>query len=74
MLGIVSISLCVIFVVVYFVLSRQHVKVLPKKCCTCPPCAVQENTYSVYGGFDQNAQHELLRIDEVSNDWNRCCW
>jgi hypothetical protein len=52
---------------------RQHVKVLPKSCCSCPPCVKQENSYSVYAGLTENAQAEFLRIDEVSDDWNRCC-
>ena len=52
---------------------RQHVKLLPKNCCACPPCVKQENTYSVYAGIGNNAEAEFLRIDEVSNDWNRCC-
>lgn len=52
---------------------RQHVKLLPKTCCTCPPCVKQENTYSVYAGMSADAQNEILRIDEVSDDWNRCC-
>jgi len=52
---------------------RQHVKYLPKTCCTCPPCVKQENTYSVYAGASRDAQREFLRIDEVSDDWNRCC-
>lgn len=52
---------------------RQHVKVLPKRCCSCPPCVQQENTYSVYAGFDRAEANEFLRVDEVSNDWNRCC-
>lgn len=52
---------------------RQHVKILPKKCFACPPCVRQENTYSVYAGVANNAEAEFLRIDEVSDDWNRCC-
>ena len=52
---------------------RQHLKLAPKICCGCPPCVKQENTYSVYAGFTENAQNEVLRIDEVSDDWNRCC-
>lgn len=52
---------------------RQHVKVLPKKCLTCPPCVRQANTYSVFAGVGNNAEAEFLRIDEVSEDWNRCC-
>jgi len=52
---------------------RQHVKLLPKTCCACPPCVQQENTYSVYAGLTQDFQAELMRIDEVSSDWNRCC-
>ena len=53
---------------------RQHVKVLPKGCFVCPPCAPQENTYSVYAGLDnQNTDHEILRVNEYSDDWNRCC-
>jgi hypothetical protein len=52
---------------------RQHVKVLPKACCTCPPCVKQENTYSIYAGLSQDSQAEFLRVDEVSDDWNRCC-
>lgn len=52
---------------------RQHVKLLPKHCCVCPPCVKQENTYSVYAGVGSNTEHEFLRVDEVSDDWNRCC-
>jgi len=52
---------------------RQQVKLLPKACCACPPCVKQENTYSVYAGLSKNAEAEFLRIDEVSDDWNRCC-
>jgi hypothetical protein len=52
---------------------RQHVKWLPKSCCTCPPCVKKENTYSVYAGLDGAPDNEILRIDEVSDDWNRCC-
>jgi len=52
---------------------RQHVKLFPKACCSCPPCAPQENTYSVYAGFSQRNELEILRVDEVSDDWNRCC-
>lgn len=50
---------------------RQHLKVLPKKCCTCPPCAPQEATFSVYAGPSAESQMEILRLDEVSDDWNR---
>jgi len=57
---------------------RQHVKVLPKSCCSWPPCVKQENTYSIYAGVgDGNGNtetaSELFRANEVSNDWNRCC-
>ena len=52
---------------------RQHVKLLPKSCCSCPPCAPQENTYSIYAGLSRDAQAEILRVDEVSDDCNRCC-
>lgn len=52
---------------------RQHAKVLPKNCCSCPPCVKQENTYSIYAGMDRNSEAEFLRIDEVSDDWNRAC-
>jgi hypothetical protein len=52
---------------------RQHVKVLPKKVCACPPCAKQENTFSIYAGLNQDQQMEVLRADEISDDWNRCC-
>jgi len=52
---------------------RQHVKILPKVCCTCPPCVRQPNTYSVFAGIGNNAEAEFLRLDEVSEDWNRCC-
>lgn len=52
---------------------RQHVKLFPKKCCTCPPGVKKENTYSVYAGLTQTNENEILRIDEVSDDWNRCC-
>ena len=44
---------------------RQHVKLLPKKCCMCPPCVKQTNTYSIYAGMTRDAQAEFLRIDEV---------
>jgi len=49
------------------------VKTLPKKCFTCPPCARQENTFSVYAGLTRDSTQEFLRVDEVSNDWDRCC-
>jgi hypothetical protein len=52
---------------------RQHVKLLPKYCCKCPPCVPQENSYSIYAGLSEHAQQEVLRVDEVSDDWNRCC-
>lgn len=52
---------------------RQHVKLLPKQCCTCPPCVKQENTYSVFAGITNKGEAEFLRLDEVSDDWNRCC-
>jgi hypothetical protein len=52
---------------------RQHTKLLPKSCCACPPCAPQENTYSVYAGMTKDAEAEFLRFDEVSSDCNRCC-
>lgn len=52
---------------------RQHTKLLPKHCCGCPPCAPAENTYSVYAGMTKDAEAEFLRVDEVSDDWNRCC-
>jgi len=52
---------------------RQHVKLLPKQCCVCPPCVKQENSYSIYAGIGNNAEAEFLRADEVSDDWNRCC-
>ncbi len=52
---------------------RQHVKLLPKNCCSCPPCVKQENTYSVFAGLNRDSQAEFMRIDEVSDDWNRCC-
>jgi len=52
---------------------RQHVKLLPKACCSCPPCVKQENTYSVYAGLSRTDAYEFLRVDEVSDDWNRCC-
>jgi len=45
---------------------RQHVKLLPKSCCSCPPCVKQENTFSVYAGLTRDAQAEFLRIDEVN--------
>lgn len=51
---------------------RQHVKILPKQCCRCPPVK-KTNTYSVYAGMTADAENEILRIDEVSDDWNRCC-
>jgi hypothetical protein len=33
----------------------------------------QENTYSIFAGLSQDASSEILRVDEVSDDWNRCC-
>jgi hypothetical protein len=56
-----------------FFTIRQHVKLFPKNCCACPPCVKQENTYSIYAGLNQDSQAEFLRVDEVSDDWNRCC-
>jgi len=52
---------------------RQHLKLLPKACCTCPPCVKQENSFSVFAGVSEHSQAEFLRVDEVSDDWNRCC-
>jgi len=52
---------------------RQHLKLLPKACCACPPCVKQPSTFSIYAGPSADSQHELIRIDEVSDDWNRCC-
>lgn len=52
---------------------RQHVKLLPKDCCSCLPCVKQGNTYSVYAGLNQDSETEFLRLDEVSDDCNRCC-
>lgn len=52
---------------------RQHIKLMPKHCCVCPPCVKQENTYSVYAGLEHQPEAEFFRIDEVSDDWNRCC-
>ena len=52
---------------------RQHVKVLPKQCFSCPPCVKQENTYSIYAGLNMDNYDEFMRVDEVSDDWNRCC-
>jgi hypothetical protein len=36
-------------------------------------CAKQGNTYLVYAGETTDASAGLLRIDEISDDWNRCC-
>jgi hypothetical protein len=52
---------------------RQHVKLLPKSCCVCPPCVEQANTYSIYAGLTREAQAEIMRVEEKSDDWNRCC-
>lgn len=56
---------------------RQHVQYLPKNCCACPPCVKQENIYSIYAGIPQTAgaaqSVEILRVEEKSDDWNRCC-
>jgi len=52
---------------------RQHVKLLPKGFLTSPPCVEQENTYSVYAGLTRDSMYEFLRVDEVSDNWNRCC-
>jgi len=52
---------------------RQHIKLLPKAWFTCPPCVQQENTYSIYAGLSRDSMNEFLRVDEVSDDWNRCC-
>ncbi len=51
---------------------RQHIKFLPKQCCRCPPVK-KTNTYSVYAGLTQESENEILRIDEISDDWNRHC-
>ena len=56
---------------------RQHFKMAPKCCArgcfTCPCCSPQENTYSVYAGIKDDDNFEIMRIDEVSDDWNRLC-
>jgi hypothetical protein len=52
---------------------RQHIKILPKQCCACPPCVKQENSYAIYAGIGQDNRAQLFRADEVSDDWNRCC-
>jgi hypothetical protein len=33
----------------------------------------QENTYSIYAGLSKDAEQEVMRVDEVSDAWNRCC-
>lgn len=48
---------------------RQHTKLLPKACCTCPPCAPQENTYSVYAGLTKDSEAEFMRFDEVRGSY-----
>ena len=49
---------------------RQHVKLLPKKWCMCPPCVKQTNTYSIYAGMKRDSQAEFLRVDEVMYSYN----
>ena len=34
---------------------------------------MQENTYSIYAGMTRDSQAEIMRVDEVSDNWNRCC-
>ena len=51
---------------------RQQPQFLPKHCCSCPPCVKQENIYTIYAG-SANGEQELLRMQEVSDDCNRCC-
>ena len=56
---------------------RQHLKLLPRgcNCFACPPscCVPQPTTFSVFAGPTPEQQVELIRFDEVSDDWNRCC-
>eukprot|EP01038_Epipyxis_sp_PR26KG_P008361 gene8361-11313_t len=65
---------------------RQQPKHFPKNCHKCPVCVKQPNTYSVYVSYsidttiisDNKAEEdfqeiEIFRIDELSDDWNRCC-
>jgi hypothetical protein len=33
----------------------------------------QENSFSVYAGLGSDQMAEIFRVDEVSEDWNRCC-
>ena len=42
-----------------FFTVRQHVKWLPKTCCTSPCCVEQENTYSVYAGATMDSSAEV---------------
>eukprot|EP01041_Mallomonas_annulata_P006269 gene6269-12693_t len=62
-----------IFQATNYLSIRQHVKAMPKSCYKCPPCVKQENTYSIYAGLTSDSQAEFLRVEEVSDDWNRCC-
>jgi hypothetical protein len=53
---------------------RKQPKIVPKDSCACPPCLRQANTYSIYAGLSKDSkQQEVMRVDEVSEAWNRCC-
>ena len=34
---------------------------------------IDQNTYSVFAGLTMDSEAEFLRIDEISDDWSRCC-
>ena len=44
---------------------RQHVKILPKTCCSCPPCVAQENTYSVFAGLTMDSEGISISLSSL---------
>jgi len=54
---------------------RQQVKLFPEYCCGCPPCLAQPNSYIISAGMDKAGLNHgvVLRADEVSHPWSRCC-
>jgi hypothetical protein len=46
---------------------RLNKKNLPERCLTtCFPCSTrEENSYSIFAGFSDVTQNEILRVDEV---------
>jgi len=55
---------------------REQVKLLPEHCCGCPPCLRQAKSYYISAGMDKTGTDMsglILRADEVSEKWSRCC-